>query len=81
YLNMVQNFHKDFSFFIHDNVLQNILALKKLIESMSTENVETKKLVLETFDTLNKTFRDKIFELYPSTIETVPVSQSIRILC
>ncbi|HDT8214143.1 TPA: ATP-binding protein, partial [Enterococcus faecalis] len=23
YLNMVQNFHKDFSFFIHDNVLQN----------------------------------------------------------
>ena len=47
---------------------------------MSTENVETKKLVLETFDTLNKTFRDKIFELYPSTIETVPVSQSIRIL-
>ena len=56
YLNMVQNFHKDFSFFIHDNVLQNILALKKLIESMSTENVETKKLVLETFDTLNKTY-------------------------
>lgn len=81
YLNMVQNFHKDFSFFIHDNVLQNILALKKLIESMSTENVETKKLVLETFDTLNKTFRDKIFELYPSTIETAPLSQSIRILC
>ncbi|MGH1830166.1 ATP-binding protein [Enterococcus gilvus] len=81
YLNMVQNFHKDFSFFIHDNVLQNILALKKLIESMSTENVETKKLVLETFDILNKTFRDKIFELYPSTIETAPLSQSIRILC
>ncbi|MFC0233918.1 sensor histidine kinase [Vagococcus entomophilus] len=81
YLNMVQNFHKDFSFFIHDNVLQNILALKKLIESMSTEDVETKKLVLETFDTLNKTFRDKIFELYPSAIETAPLSQSIRILC
>ena len=81
YLNMVQNFHKDFSFFIHDNVLQNILALKKLIESMSTENIETKKLVLETFDTLNKTFRDKIFELYPSTIETAPLSQSIQILC
>jgi signal transduction histidine kinase len=81
YLNMVQNFHKDFSFFIHDNVLQNILALKKLIESMSTENIETKKLVLETFDVLNKTFRDKIFELYPSNIETAPLSQSIRILC
>ena len=81
YLNMVQNFHRDFSFFIHDNVLQNILALKKLTESMATENVETKQLILETFDTLNKTFRDKILELYPSTIEKAPVSQSIRILC
>ncbi len=81
YLNRVQNFHKDFSFFIHDNVLQNILALKKLTESIETEHSETKKLILETFDTLNGIFRDKIFELYPSTIEKIPLSQSVQILC
>ncbi|MBC2149775.1 sensor histidine kinase [Listeria booriae] len=81
YLNRVQNFHKDFSFFIHDNVLQNILALKNLTESLQTEQIEIKNLILETFDNLNKVFRDKIFELYPSTIEKVPLSQSIRTLC
>lgn len=81
YLNMVQNFHKDFSFFIHDNVLQNILALKKMTESINTNHTETKKLMLETFDSLNRTFRDKMFELYPSTIEKAPLSQSIQLLC
>ncbi|ECB9822773.1 ATP-binding protein [Listeria monocytogenes] len=81
YLNRVQNFHKDFSFFIHDNVLQNILALKNLTESLQTEQIEIKNLILETFDNLNKVFRDKIFELYPSTIEKVPLSQSIQTLC
>ncbi|EKP7339247.1 hypothetical protein P3888_001624 [Listeria monocytogenes] len=81
YLNRVQNFHKDFSFFIHDNVLQNILALKNLTESLQTEQIEIKNLILETFENLNKVFRDKMFELYPSTIEKVPLSQSIRTLC
>lgn len=81
YLNMVQNFHKDFSLFIHDNVLQNILALKKLTESMRTEHIETKRLIVEKFDTLNEVFRNKIVELYPPSIEKAPLSQSIRILC
>ncbi|WP_245249665.1 sensor histidine kinase [Vagococcus allomyrinae] len=81
YLNMVQNFHKDFSFFLHDNVLQNILALKKLTESIETDHIETKKLILESFDTLNEVFRNKISELYPSTIENAPLSRSIQFLC
>lgn len=81
YLNMVQNFHKDFSFFLHDNVLQNILALKKLTESLNTEQSETKQLMLKTFDDLNQIFRNKIFELYPSTIEKAPLSDSIKTLC
>jgi signal transduction histidine kinase len=80
-LNRVQNFHKDFSYFIHDNVLQNILALRKLTESVETENAETKKLILETVDNLNEIFRDKMFELYPSSIEQATFPQSIQLLC
>ncbi|MCB5954597.1 sensor histidine kinase [Enterococcus sp. CWB-B31] len=81
YLNMVQNFQKEFTIFIHDNILQDFLALKKLTESLKTEQLETKKLILETYNSLNRTFRDKMFELYPSTIEEAPLSQSIENLC
>lgn len=81
YLNMVQKFHKEFSIYIHDSVLQDFLALKKLTESLSTKQIETKNLILETCDSLNKTLRDKIFSLYPSTLETTSLSQNLEILC
>lgn len=81
YLNMVQKFHKEFSIYIHDSILQDFLALKKLTESLSTKQIETKNLILETYDSLNKTLRDKMFSLYPSTLETASLSQNLEILC
>lgn len=81
YLQTVEKMYKDFSLFIHDEVLQNILALKKLTESLSTKDKETKELLLATFDDLNHLFRDKINQLYPATIEELGILQNLSMLC
>ncbi|MDE5055520.1 ATP-binding protein [Niallia taxi] len=77
----IERFHKDFSLFLHDDVLQNILALKKLTETLETDHLEIKQLMLNTFSELNTLFRDKMFNLYPATLKELSLSENLAILC
>lgn len=72
---------RSLSHYLHDDVLQNILALKNLSEMLQTTQEKEKQLILETFQTLNESIREKMFDLYPSTLTDLSFYHSISILC
>lgn len=72
---------KSLSLYLHDEVLQNILALKNLSEMLETPQLQEKELILETFRALNDSIREKMFDIYPSTLLDLSFYDSVSILC
>ncbi|GBU10677.1 hypothetical protein AwErysi_02930 [Erysipelotrichaceae bacterium] len=70
----------ELSHYLHDDVLQLILALKYLTETLETPQDDIKKIILANFDELNASLRNKMFDLYPSTLSDLGLEQSIHIL-
>lgn len=83
-LNMVtksDDLRRTLSNYLHDDILQTILAVKNLIELLETEQDELKELVLTNITQLNDSIRNQMFELYPSTLSDLNLYQSLSILC
>lgn len=72
---------KSLSLYLHDEILQNILALKNLSEMLQTPQLQEKELILNTFISLTNSLRDKMFDIYPSTLINLSFYNSISILC
>lgn len=73
--------YSDMTNYIHDDILQNILALKKIVEVIQTEDKEYKKLLLKGFSDLASLLREKIFLLYPNTLLDIPIEDNLSQLC
>lgn len=83
-INMVSksdDLRKSLSHYLHDDVLQTILAVKNLIELIETEQEDLKALVLTNMTQLNDSIRNQMFELYPSTLSDLTLYQSLSVMC
>ncbi|WP_143353766.1 sensor histidine kinase [Candidatus Enterococcus testudinis] len=73
--------YSDVTNYIHDDILQNIFALKKIAEVIQTEDNQYKNLLIEGFSDLASVLREKIFFLYPSTLLDIPIEDNLSQLC
>lgn len=73
-------FRKDVTYYLHDNVLQNIIATKNIISTIKTNQSALKDLAVETLTELNDSIRSQMHEIYPSTLKDLSFEQNIHIL-
>jgi Signal transduction histidine kinase, glucose-6-phosphate specific len=73
-------FRKDVTYFLHDNILQNIIATKNIISTFKTEKSALKNLAVETLTDLNDSIRSQMHEIYPSTLLDLSFERNIHIL-
>lgn len=71
---------KDISYYLHDSILQDLLAAKNIISTIDTTQEATKQLVVETLETMNVSIRNQMFEIYPSTLEDLSFDKNINML-
>ena len=78
-----EQLRKELSYYLHDDILQTILALKNMSE-LALQNPENSEFVLKTVQQeltdLNQSIRNKMFDLYPSTLMDLPFNQSVYLL-
>ncbi len=72
---------KSLSLYLHDDVLQTVLAVKNLIELLPSSDEEMKAFILTQMSQLNQSLRDQMFELYPSTLSDLSMAQTLNALC
>ncbi len=72
---------KSLALYLHDDILQNIIALKNLSETIETPQTDLKNLIIETLAQLNESLRERMFEIYPSTLMDLRFYDSLSILC
>ncbi|AJS61081.1 hypothetical protein UB51_24555 [Paenibacillus sp. IHBB 10380] len=77
----VEEIRRNFALYLHDDILQSILAVKNMTESLVTPQKDTQQLIITTFQDLNKSIREKMFDIYPSTLSDLGLYQSISIMC
>lgn len=73
-------FRKDVTYYLHDNVLQNIIAAKNIVSALTTEKKALQGLAVETLTELNDSIRSQMHEIYPSTLLDLPFERNIHIL-
>ncbi|CAM4449312.1 sensor histidine kinase [Paenibacillus tarimensis] len=74
------NFRKEVTYYLHDNILQNIIATKNIVATLSTEQSALKELAVETLADLNTSIRSQMHEIYPSTLADLSFERNIHIL-
>lgn len=80
YLKEMEKVRKELSYYLHDEVLQNILAIKTLSESTSAADEDTQFTLQKIsihLTQMNRDIREKTFDLYPSMLLELPFKQSI----
>ncbi|REK74233.1 sensor histidine kinase [Paenibacillus paeoniae] len=77
----VEDIRKSLSYYLHDEVLQIILAARNMTEAMSTQDKDIQKLLLDTLNELNASIREKLFDIYPTTLADLGLYQSLSVLC
>jgi len=86
YLNL-QLFHeldklqKNLSHYLHDDILQNILALRQMFNLMNPKDPAINELSKEIFSQMEVSLRNKMFDLYPTTLDELGFVPSITALC
>lgn len=80
YIKEMENVRKELSYYLHDDVLQNILAIKNLSQSTHTTDDEA-LLALQKISfhltQMNRDIREKTFDLYPNILLELPFKQSV----
>lgn len=83
YLQEMENLRKELSYYLHDDILQTILAIKNVAE-VAAGNKEDLLLTLQQISIyltqVNQRIREKTFDLYPSMLKDLPFKQSILAL-
>ncbi|CAD5901013.1 putative Histidine kinase [Carnobacterium maltaromaticum] len=83
YLRKMEQLRKEISYYLHDDILQNILALKNISELAAQEPLESEKnliMISKELGNMNDKVREKMFDLYPSSLMDLTFNQSITIL-
>ncbi|WP_157643608.1 sensor histidine kinase [Paenibacillus camerounensis] len=73
-------FRKEVTYYLHDNILQNIIATKNIVATLPTEQSALKELAVETLGDLNTSIRSQMHEIYPSTLADLSFERNIHIL-
>lgn len=73
-------FRKEVTYYLHDNILQNIIATKNIVATLPTEQSALKELAVETLADLNTSIRSQMHEIYPSTLADLSFERNIHIL-
>ncbi|MHC5269110.1 sensor histidine kinase [Enterococcus sp. LJL98] len=83
YLHEMEKLRKELSYYLHDDILQTILAVKNVAE-VATGNKEDLLLTLQKISIyltqVNQRIREKTFDLYPSMLKDLPFKQSVLAL-
>ncbi|KAF1295112.1 hypothetical protein BAU15_04985 [Enterococcus sp. JM4C] len=74
------NFRKELSYYLHDDVLQDLLAASNMVSNLQTEQVATRDLIHATLTNLNDSIRDQMHELFPSSLSDLSFEQNIAVL-
>lgn len=77
----VEEIRKSLSLYLHDDILQSILAIRNMTEALQTAQTDIQQLLLNTLSELNTSIRDKMFDIYPTTLTDLGLYQSLGILC
>lgn len=73
-------FRKEVTYYLHDNILQNIIATKNIVATLPTEQSALKELAVDTLADLNTSIRSQMHEIYPSTLADLSFERNIHIL-
>lgn len=73
-------FRKEVTYYLHDNILQNIIATKNIVAILPTEQPALQQLAVETLTDLNESIRSQMHEIYPSTLVDLTFERNIHIL-
>lgn len=75
----IEEINKNYSTYLHDDLLQSLLALNNFISLIKSSD-HFKTLASETLNELINHLRSKIFEIYPTNINTLPLNENLEIL-
>ncbi|KGR78927.1 ATP-binding protein [Ureibacillus sinduriensis] len=64
----------DVSNYLHDEILQDILSIKNMINKSDKEEVRT--IIFETLDDLNLSIRDKMQEFHPTLLKSLTLKEN-----
>ncbi|MCB5953319.1 hypothetical protein LI951_14700 [Enterococcus sp. BWT-B8] len=74
-----ERIQKDFTHYLHDDILQNLLAIKNIVSTMEESIV--KEFIIENVVELNTSIREKMFDIYPSMLVDMSLQESLGIYC
>ena len=69
---------KDFSNYLHDDILQDLLSIKNMIRK--AEQPEVKQLLLDTLTELNSSIRFQMQSYHPTLIKSLTLKENIQSL-
>ena len=69
---------RDVSNYLHDEILQDILSIKNMMNKSDKE--EVRKIIFETLDNLNLSIREQMQEFHPTLLKTLPLKENYRYL-
>lgn len=79
-LNQDLTLRKNITYYLHDNILQNIIATKNMVSMLASDQVALQDLAVHTLSELNDSIRSQIHEIYPSSLHDLPFERNIHIL-
>lgn len=71
-----EDLKKDFSNYLHDDILQDILSAKNL--ARKAEQPQVKQLLLETLDALNTSIRQQMQSYHPLLLKSLTLKQNLQ---
>lgn len=69
---------RNISNFLHDEILQDILSIKNMINK--SDNEEVQKIIFETLDNLNHSIREQMQEFHPTLLKTLTLKENYSYL-
>ncbi len=71
-----ENLKKDFSNFLHDEILQDLLSIKNMMGK--TDRPQVKELVVSTLEQLNSSIRSQMQEYHPTMLKSLTLKENIQ---
>ena len=77
-----EDIRKEVALYLHDDILQSISAVHNMIEVLETpRQKELHDFINETLEGIIRSIRNKMFDIYPTTLKDLGLYQSLTILC
>lgn len=71
-----ENLKKDFSNYLHDEVLQDLLSIKNMM--IKATRPEIRNIILQTLDNLNVSIREQMQEYHPVILKSLTIKENFQ---